>query len=222
MKSSLIALLIVTGLLLAACAGAPQPAAGPPEVSPIAAPGEPADSEPPGEPAPTDTPAPTNTPIPTDTPAPTNTPVPTDTPAPTDTPTPLPTPTPPPPTDTPEPTLTPTPKPMAPLTLLGPEDGETFASASSRPTFVWSEAPRPLADSEYYVLIIAHRDGKDFIWTKSATYTAGDDKTWWIQYGPELRWQVVTAVRRTSQPCEDPADGETGAYSLSRRIFWYQ
>ena len=75
------------------------------------------------------------------------------------------------------PSQTPTPEPMEPLTLLGPEDGETFASANSRPVFSWSEAPRPLVDNEYYVLIIAHKDGKDFIWTKATMYTAGDDKT---------------------------------------------
>jgi outer membrane biosynthesis protein TonB len=228
-KSALILFLLVTVSWLAACSGAPTPAAGPPEVSPIEAPdqppgnaeataGEPASAE---TPLPPETPPPTATPEPTATPVPTATPEPTATPAPTDTPTPLPTNTPL-PTDTPEPTETPTPLPLAPLTLMEPADGETFASANSRPTFVWSEASRPLAENEYYVLIIAHREGKDFIWTKSATYTAGDDKTWWIQYGPELRWQVVTAVRRTSKPCEDPAGGETGAYSTSRRIFWYQ
>lgn len=221
-KSALILCLLVTVSWLAGCSGASTPAAGPPDVSPIEAPEQSAVAAPTGgESEPTATPLPTYTSVPTDTPVPTATPVPTDTPVPTETPTPPPTNTRP-PTDTPEPTETPTPLPLAPLTLLAPADGETYASANSRPTFVWSEASRPLAENEYYVLIIAHREGKDFIWTKSATYTAGDDKTWWVQYGPELRWQVVTAVRRTSKPCEDPAGGETGAYSTSRRIFWYQ
>ena len=111
---------------------------------------------------------------------------------------------------------------MPALSLLSPADGETFASESSRPTFVWSEAPRPLADDEYYVLIIVHRDGKDFVWTKVTTYTVGDDKTWWLDYGPALRWQVVTARKRTSEPSENPAGGETGAYSISNQFFWYK
>jgi hypothetical protein len=213
MKSLLFAPLVVGCLLLAACAGAPVPAAEPTEAQLPAT-----------EAAPTPTVVPpTDTPVPTDTPQPTDTPVPTDTPTPTDTTTPVPTETPRPrPTATPEPTLTPTPQPMPPLTLLAPPEGATYASASSRPTFSWSEAPRSLADGEYYVLIIGHRDGKDFIWTKATTYTAGDDKVWWIEFGPELRWQVVTAIRRTGKPFEDPSGAETGSYSLSSRVFWYQ
>jgi hypothetical protein len=111
---------------------------------------------------------------------------------------------------------------MAAPVLLEPKDGDTFAGPNSRMTFRWSEAAYPLADNEYYVLIITHRDGKDFVWTKVASYWAGDDKVWWANFGPELRWQVVMARQRTGQPNENPTGAETSAYSTISMFFWYK
>lgn len=220
MKPSLITALVIVSSLLGACTRAPTPALEP--ASPTLTAPEPAPTL--TAPTvtsslPTDTPMPTNTPLPTDTPVPTDTPLPTDTPAPTPTDTPVPEPT---ATLEPTPTLTPTVELLPPLTLLEPAEGDTFATVISRPTFRWSEAPRPLAEDEYYVLIITHRDGKDFVWTKTAAYTAGDDKTWWVDYGPQLRWQVVTARKRTGEAAEEPTGNETGAYSMDSGFFWYE
>jgi hypothetical protein len=109
---------------------------------------------------------------------------------------------------------------MAPLTLLAPPDGETFAGVSSFITFSWSAASRPLADDEYYVLVITHRQGKDFVWTKVPTFRAGEDHRWWADFGPPLHWQVVIARQRTGTPGEDPTGAEVCPYSETRVVYW--
>ncbi len=101
------AFLVLSSLLLAACAGTPTPDL---EATVQAALAATQTAQPTDTPTPTPTPRPTNTLVPTWTPTPTNTPTPTDTSTPTATHTPEPTNTPVPPTHTPvPPTHTPVP-----------------------------------------------------------------------------------------------------------------
>ncbi|MBI1879395.1 MAG: phosphotransferase, partial [Chloroflexi bacterium] len=126
----------------------------------------------------------TNTPVPplTDTPSPTftATPLATPTPARTSTPTltlrPTDTPSQPPPTNPPStlvttapPTSSPTPlpptEPLLPApTLLGPEDGATFAGDQAQITLSWSAVKPTLAADELYLIVI-HFHSQGQIWT---------------------------------------------------------
>ena len=182
----------------------------------------------PQPPAATLVPLPTPTPLPpTDTPTPT--PTATATRAPTATPTPT-------PSHTPQPTNTPEQGRAATITieaerassallpapvLLGKPHGETFASVNSPPCFEWSAAARPLGVDEYYVLIISHRKGNDYTWTKD-TMIAGADKAWLVdpEYGPKLEWRVVVARKRRDPPAGDPGGTEVSQYSETRIYYW--
>jgi len=176
-------------------------------------------------------PAATLVPLPTPTPLP-PTDTPTATPTATDTPTATPFPSPshtPRPTSTPEETgvtITVEAEPAANAllpapTLLGKPDGETFASVNSPPCFEWSAAARPLNDDEYYVLIITHRKGNDYTWTKD-TLVSGADKAWLVdpEYGPKLEWRVVVARKRSDPPAGDPTGAEVSQYSETRVYYW--
>ncbi len=120
------------------------------------------------------------------------------------------------------------PSPTAPAvkleapTLLEPLDGATFVGARTDVTFRWSEASRPLGPDEYYVLIIHHREGDDFTWTKEPIYSVGDDKRWLSELGAELKWQVVIARQRTGEPNEAPTGAELSDYSETRILHWTQ
>lgn len=209
MRALSILILIAMVVVLTACGG--QPAA---EETPTQVQME-TESVPP---TPTPEPESSPTPEPTPIPEPTEPPVPTDTPEP---PTPEPEPTQAPePTAVEEPTVEPTPEPLAAPVLLEPVDGATFGSSYSDVTFRWTEAGRPLAENEYYVLIITHSAGQDFTWTKDISFFTGEAKQWLIEYGPELRWQVVIAAKRTDDPNENPTGAEISDYSLSQVFYW--
>jgi len=162
----------------------------------------------------------------TQTPSPTATPAVADTPVPTATPKPETRSTQPPLTAEPAATpvstapVTGTAEVTAPLTLLAPPDGETFGGLWSNITFSWSPAPQPLANDEYYVLVITHSQGKDYVWAKEPTFQAGEEHRWWADYGPPLHWQVVIARQRTGEPGEDPTGAEVNPYSETRVVYW--
>ena len=215
MKSLLVLVTILTGLLLVACRAAPAPqpeAPAEPEITaeqPTQTPTlRPADTP---VPEATDTPSPTDTPIPTDTPVPTMPPEPTVAEAPEPSPTPEPEPAPPSPPETVE----------API-LLAPPDGETFASVDTDVVFLWSEPARPLAEDEYFVLVITHSEGNDYTWTKGTSVSLVDGKQWLIDLGPELKWQVVIARQRSGEANETPAGAEVSAYSLTGVCYWHK
>ncbi len=197
---------------------------------------------------PTDTSVPpTNTPVLlTDTPV-----VPTDTRVlPTDTPVPptdmsvRPTDTSVPPTPTPSRTkaVTSTPRPIAPTpsllpapTLLAPEDEAKFSGWNAEVLFRWSDIGHLLAENEYYVLIIYHKKGADFTWTKNTWYDASHDSTdvrggkQWLSdpdIGPDLKWQVVVARSSAGNPNfgdngANPTGTERSQYSETHVFHWY-
>nr|MBC8255271.1 hypothetical protein [Ardenticatenia bacterium] len=156
-----------------------------------------------------------DTPIPTDTPVPADTPAPTVAPEPTAVEAPLPEPT-------PEPAPTSPPETLAAPILLAPEDGETFASVSSDVVFRWSETTRPLAEDEYYVLVITHQEGNDYTWTKETSFSLAEGKQWLIDLGPQLKWQVVIARQRTGEVNEIPVGAEVSDYSLTGVCYWHK
>jgi hypothetical protein len=218
MKSLLILVAILTGLLLVACRATPaaQPeATAEPEITaeqptqtPTTPPMPPTEAPLP-EVTDTDTPSPTDTPVPADTPVPTVPPEPTAIEAPE-------------PSPTPEPAPTSPPETLAAPILLAPADGETFASVDSDVVFLWSEATRPLAEDEYYVLVITHLEGNDYTWTKETSFSLADGKQWLIDLGPELMWQVVIARQRTGEVNENPVGAEVSAYSLTGVSYWHK
>ena len=215
MKSLLVLVAILTGLLLVACRATPasQPEApAEPEITaeqPTQTPTAPPTKAPLPEATETDTPSPTDTPVPADTPVPTVPPEPTAVEAPQPDPTPEPAPT------SPQETL------AAPI-LLAPEDGETFASANTDVVFRWSETTRPLAEDEYYVLVITHQEGNDYTWTKETSFSLAEGKQWLIDLGPQLKWQVVIARQRTGEANEIPVGAEVSDYSLTGVCYWHK
>ena len=218
MKSLLVLVAILTGFLLVACRAIPgsQPEApAEPEIT-AEQPTQTPTLRPTDTPLPvaTDTPSPTDVPVPTDTPVPTVPPEPTAVEAPEPSPTPEPAPTSPPPETLAE-TL------AAPI-LLAPGDGETFASVDTDVVFRWSETTRPLAEDEYYVLVITHQEGNDYTWTKETSVSLADGKPWLIDLGPELKWQVVIARQRTGEANENPAGAEVSDYSLTGVCYWHK
>ncbi len=209
MKLTRMFVIALIGLLFAACGGSPT--ADLEATSQTATAAAQVVSSP--TPAPSETPAATDTPAATLTPVPTATAVPTEAPAPTDTPVPA-------PTDTPPPTDTPVPEVLPAPDLLAPPDGDTFAGIATDITFQWSAAPRPLAEDEYYVLIITHSQGKDYTWTKTTSYSITQNKDWLAEFGPELKWQVVIARQTPEEAAGDPTGHEISEYSLQRACYW--
>ena len=214
MKPLLVLVAMLTGLLLVACRANPAPQ-----------PEEATDERGITAELPTQTPTapPTDTPLPeaTDTPSPTDTPVPPDTPVPTVAPEPTAVEAPE-PSPTPEPAPTSPPETLAAPILLAPEDDETFASVDSDVVFRWSETTRPLAEDEYYVLVITHLEGNDYTWTKETSVSLVEGKQWLIDLGPELKWQVVIARQRTGEANENPAGAEVSDYSLTGVCYWHK
>ena len=215
MKSLLVLVAILTGLLLVACRATPAPqpeAPAEPEITaeqPTQTPTAPPTKAPLPEATETDTPSPTDTPVPADTPVPTVAPEPTAIEAPE-------------PSPTPESAPTSPPETLAAPILLAPEDDETFASVNTDVVFRWSETTRPLAEDEYYVLVITHLEGNDYTWTKETSVSLADGKPWLIDLGPELKWQVVIARQRTGEANENPAGAEVSDYSLTGVCYWHK
>lgn len=118
------------------------------------------------------------------------------------------------------PKATPTVSLLSSPILLEPPDRASFGGVEAEITFRWLETNRRLKADEYYVLIIKHQKGKDFIWTKEPIYLIGKNKRWIIDYGPELQWQVVIAKQRTGGDNENPAGAEISSYSESRSLIW--
>jgi len=136
------------------------------------------------------------------------------TPAPTPTPTITITPTPMGPKATSTPTHTPTPTLLPAPTLRKPAEDARFNGRHTDVVFEWSEVGLSGAD-EYYVLIIEHKKGSDFTWTKNNTYDASwnsedmrKGKAWLSQpdIGPDLKWHVVIACTKVDNPNDDGYD----------------
>jgi len=94
--------------------------------------------------------------------------------------------------------------------------------------FEWSAASRPLADDEYYVLVIEHKDGEVYVWTKNSSFDASHDSEeeggglpWLSGVGPEIQWRVVVAVPQTADfaRTEAPTDLRS-EYSDTSIFYW--
>lgn len=94
--------------------------------------------------------------------------------------------------------------------------------------FEWSAAGRPLADDEYYVLVIEHKDGEVYVWTKNTLFDASHDSEeeggglpWLSGVGPEIQWRVVVAVPKTADfaRTEAPTDLRS-EYSDTMTFYW--
>lgn len=208
--------------------------------------------EPTPTPTPTQTLTPTYSPTPSPTwtsaPSPTST-IPTPTPSPTLTPTPPPTPTStrtltptPSPSATATPTLTPTrantPTPTPPPLLPAPAprtpaEGASYSGKKAEVIFEWSGLGA-LEPDVYYVLIVRHKVGNVYVWTRQTSFDASHDSKdvipyglAWLaepQYGPEMQWQVVVARPEAEAPMqgqESPAGRELSHYSAAWAFYWY-
>jgi len=45
--------------------------------------------------------------------------------------------------------------------------------------------------------------------------------TWLSGFGPEIRWQVVIARKRTEDPNENPRGAEVSPYSAEGLFYWH-
>jgi len=110
--------------------------------------------------------------------------------------------------------------------LLEPAGKAEFSGWDAEVVFGWSDVGL-LGENEYYVLVIRHKQGTDFAWTKNTWYDASHDsadggKPWLSNpdIGPDLEWQVVIARQRTGEAGEDPAGAELSSYSKARALRW--
>jgi serine/threonine protein kinase len=132
------------------------------------------------------------------------------------------------PTITPTPTNTPTPTRAGAPRLIRPPNEATFTAWIADVVFEWSAASRPLADDEYYVLVIEHKDGEVYVWTKNSSFDASHDSEeeggglpWLSGVGPEIQWRVVVAVPQTADfaRTEAPTDLRS-EYSETLIFYW--
>jgi uncharacterized repeat protein (TIGR01451 family) len=111
------------------------------------------------------------------------------------------------------------------LELLSPADQATFMGWNENVVWEWRPASRALEEDEYYVLVINHRGGAGFVWTKRPVVKAQEyDLQWMSRQGPEIAWQVVIARAETIDPnalYEYPIGKETTPYSETRSFYWY-
>jgi hypothetical protein len=88
--------------------------------------------------------------------------------------------------------------------------------------FEWSAADRPLRGNEQYVLAITHQSGRGYVWTEGTRVEAGErDLEFLSTHGPEIRWQVAVAEKRTGDPGEDPSGSMVSPYSSEGMFYWY-
>lgn len=114
---------------------------------------------------------------------------------------------------------------LAGVELLLPADQATFIGWNANVVWEWRPASRPLEEDEYYVLIINHRGGAGFVWTKRTQAQAQEYDLQWIStQGPEIAWQVVIARAETLDPNalhEYPVGKEVNPYSETWVFNWY-
>jgi uncharacterized membrane protein YgcG len=108
----------------------------------------------------------------------------------------------------------------AAVDLKQPAVDQTFTGREAEIQFEWSESSPALAADEYYVLIINHKSGEDRTWLKTNRYVLSKEKNWLIDMGPDLRWQVVIAQKRTGDENEDPRGALRSEWSQERKFSW--
>jgi len=106
------------------------------------------------------------------------------------------------------------------IDLIAPRTGDSFVGKEAVFELQWNESSPALAADEYYVLIINHKGGEDRTWLKTNHYSLPKEKDWLIGMGPDLRWQVVIAQKRTSDPNEDPRGAERSEWGQERKFSW--
>lgn len=70
-------------------------------------------------------------------------------------------------------------------------------------TLTW-ESQAILSAEQCYVVIISHRQGIDYQWLGTTSYTLGEEKRWLAapDFGPNLTWQVVIAQNEADRDCQ--------------------
>ena len=117
---------------------------------------------------------------------------------------------------TPLPTPTSTPTLSAPE-LIAPEEQASFHGHKAEVVLSWSVPNRALAEDEYHVVVITHRDGTGFMWVKENHVRAEE---WLYGYGPKIQWQVVVAGPWSGEANANPSRLEASPYSPARVFYW--